>query len=197
MIYTTPRARLERWVWPPGLLRDRHFEHDPWIQGLWACCGAEHLFGGGRDGAVAKGFEREDGERLLAVVRLQGEEREGLMQSVRGRLSAVGLKESGVTGSLWLPSGEMSAHLDLDANLLDAEEEERDEELGRDSGPVVPGVAERPGRVVNTQWVVGDFGGWRARAPEAAVGEQWRGLRRPGSAEPPRAARRAPRRHSS
>ena len=94
MIYTTPRARLERWVWPPGLLRDRHFEHDPWIQGLWACCGAEHLFGGGRDGAVAKGFEREDGERLLAVVRLQGEEREGAPAERSG--SAIGCRPQGV-----------------------------------------------------------------------------------------------------
>ena len=27
--------------------------------------GAEHLFGGGRDGAVAEGLERQDGEGLL------------------------------------------------------------------------------------------------------------------------------------
>ena len=27
--------------------------------------GTEHLLGGGRDGAVAEGLERQDGERLL------------------------------------------------------------------------------------------------------------------------------------
>mmetsp|Transcript_35591 Transcript_35591/g.84003 ORF Transcript_35591/g.84003 Transcript_35591/m.84003 type:complete len:259 (+) Transcript_35591:275-1051(+) len=58
--------------------------------------GAEHLLGGGRDGAVAEGLERQDGEGLL----------------------------------------------DLDADLLDAEEEESDDELGRDGRPVVPRLAE-------------------------------------------------------
>ena len=33
--------------------------------------------------------------------------------------------------------------LDLDAHLLDAEEEEGDDDLGRDDGPVVPRLAER------------------------------------------------------
>ena len=54
--------------------------------------GAHHLFGGGGDGAVAEGLQRQDGERLL----------------------------------------------DLDANLLDAEEEEGNDELRRNRGPMVP-----------------------------------------------------------